>query len=142
MIDTCTAHMILNAATCSANSTDSTLCVPSASGNGLMRGQTQLSTSHSQPPLVDYPPTAKATPATGLGLAQRGNEATVVDSHRNAVSRGAAAQLGVSMQQHDKLQDTDSLSSLPLSVPEEAGYVFGDHMHAHLDLSQCVVVLM
>lgn len=130
MIDTRTAHMVLNAATCSANSTGSTLCVPSASADGLMRG----STSHSQPPLVGYQPTAKATPATGLGLAQRGHEATVVDSQRNAASRGAAAQLGVSMQQHDKLQDTDSLSSLPLSVPEEAGYVFGDHMHAHLDL--------
>lgn len=134
MIDTHTAHLILNAATCSADSTGSTLCVPSASGNGLMRGQTQLSTSHSQPPLVGYPPTAKATPATGLGLTQRGHDATVVDSQRNAALCGTAAQLGVSMQQHDKLQETDSLSSLPLSGPEEAGYVFGDHMHAHLDL--------
>lgn len=47
------------------------------------------------------------------------------DLQGNTTSSAAAALLGVSMQQRDKLQDTDSLSSLPLSVPEETGYVRG-----------------
>ena len=76
-----------------------------------------------------------AAPATGLDLALSGHEATVAAG--NTTSSAAAALLGVSMQYRDKQQDTDSLSSLPLSVPEETGYVRGrgiyrDHMHTHL----------
>ena len=63
----------------------------------------------------------------------------------NTTSSAAAALLGVSMQYHDKQQDTDSLSSLPLSVPEETGYVRGwgiyrDHMHTHLVITASFIV--
>lgn len=116
------------AATYSQNFTGSTLQVPSTAGPTT--GPTPLSTSFSKPPLVSYPPTAKAT-ATGI-LAQRERKPVL---QATMTSREVATSLASSTQQEDQLQDADSLSSLPLSVPEETGYVHGIdiNMLSHVD---------
>lgn len=94
------------------NSTGScTLHVPSPAEPTT--GPTPLSTSFSKPP-----PTTKV--ATTGAFAQRGRKPTF---QANMTSKEVATSLASSTQPEDKLQDADSLSSLPLSVPEETGYV-------------------
>lgn len=117
------------AATYSPNFTGNTLRVPSTAGPTT--GLTPSSTSFSKPPLVCYPPTAKAT-ATGA-LAQRECKPVLLAT---MTSREVATSVASSTQQEDQLQGADSLSSLPLSVPEETGYVWGiDINHYHLNYS-------
>ena len=94
------------------NSTgSSTLHVPSAAEPKT--GPTLLSTSFGKPP-----PTSKA--ATTGAFAQRGRKPMF---QANMTSKEVATSLASYTQPEDKLQDADSLSSLPLSVPEETGYV-------------------